>query len=480
MYQAVVSKVKTRPHPDPKVTRIQLGEVCGETVVIGLDVKDGDLLLYFPCDGQLSPGFAAANNLYSHSDLNWDKTKKGYFDDNRRVRAQKFRGEKSDGFAVEIDALFNLSQHMDYQAMDTEAGWPLRTAIHDLKDGDAFSELAGVPICNKYETPATQRAKQGKQRQKKIKRVNLCFSEHRDTKQFRHQMGVIPAGSTITITEKEHGTSGRYAHVEETVKLPLSWFFIVINFLIHQINRIPGVNIRFLMGKTLTLWAYLMGTRRVIKGEPGVDWHGTDNYRWEFMKDVWPRMHKGEIIYGEIVGYTDTGASIMKGQSTAKLEKPLRKQYGDVMEYKYGCPAGTSAFHVYRIVMTNVDGVETELTWDQVKARSAELGLETVRELAGPFIYLGPNHYVKVDYQLEELAVKTGVLGLYGLQHLVEGLIEGPSLLDPSHIREGVIVRVDGPEGNTYFLKDKSFEFKVLESIIKNNDSYIDTEEVES
>tara|TARA_Y100000310_G_scaffold345609_1_gene467269 strand:- start:10030 stop:11496 length:1467 start_codon:yes stop_codon:yes gene_type:complete len=487
MYQAIIARVKTRPHPDPEVNRIQLGEICGETVVIGLDVKDNQLMVYFASDGQLSHEFCAANNLYSHPEKNWDPTKKGYFGDNRRVRAQKFRGEKSDGFAIELDALHRLGSSV--RRSDKEASTALWPAIQNLKDGDAFTELAGVPICNKYFTPATQRAragKQGQKKKKKKKRVNVCFPEHRDTAQFRHRAGKIPAGSILTISEKLHGTSARYAFVLEEYKLPLTKTAITTNFCIHQLNRIPGINIPYLSPEREADWARLVGTRRVIKGEPGEDWHGSDNYRWDFMKDVWPLMRKGEIIYGEIVGYTDSGASIMKSQPTAKMDKKFRKQYDDVMTYKYGCPAGTSAFYVYRITASNEDGAVVELSPAQMKERARELGLEICPELVGPIIYMGQERG-EWDEEMgpEPFGARRinknicGIVDLNELRRCVDNFTEGPSTLDPSHIREGVVIRVDGPQGNTYFLKDKSHDFKVLEGIIKDDDSYVDTEEAE-
>ena len=66
----------------------------------------------------------------------------------------------------------------------------------------------------------------------------------------------------------------------------------------------------------------------------------------------------------------------------------------------------------------------------------------------------------------------------FRLSNLVSDLEVGPSTLDHTHIREGVVVRVENPDGTTHFLKAKSYEFKVLEGIIKNNDSYVDMEEV--
>lgn len=53
----------------------------------------------------------------------------------------------------------------------------------------------------------------------------------------------------------------------------------------------------------------------------------------------------------------------------------------------------------------------------------------------------------------------------------------GSSTLDDGHIREGVVVRVEGP-GVDFHLKYKSFWFCELEGIAKNKDDYVDPEDI--
>jgi hypothetical protein len=60
---------------------------------------------------------------------------------------------------------------------------------------------------------------------------------------------------------------------------------------------------------------------------------------------------------------------------------------------------------------------------------------------------------------------------------MVTGLGTGPSVLDPSHIKEGVCVRIEGGLNNKTY-KFKSFEFKVLEGIIKDS-GVVDAEEAQ-
>ncbi len=66
MYSAIVTKVLTRPHPN--ADKLQLATVTGMQVIVGLDVKDKELGVFFPSDGQLSNQFCELNDLYPRFD----------------------------------------------------------------------------------------------------------------------------------------------------------------------------------------------------------------------------------------------------------------------------------------------------------------------------------------------------------------------------------------------------------------------------
>ena len=88
MYTATITKIKTKKHPN--ADKIQLGIVLGTQVVIGLDVKDGDLGIFFPSDGQLSLEYCEANNLFPVFDASGKRVGGGFFSLKRRVKSQKF------------------------------------------------------------------------------------------------------------------------------------------------------------------------------------------------------------------------------------------------------------------------------------------------------------------------------------------------------------------------------------------------------
>lgn len=171
-------------------------------------------------------------------------------------------------------------------------------------------------------------------------------------------------------------------------------------------------------------------------------------------------LHKGEVIYGEIAGYTETGSPIMATQNVSALkDKSLRTMFGDSMTYTYGCLIGECRVFVYRITQVNEDGHVVELSWPAVRQRCRELSLETVPTLA--------TFYLAGDID--------------SLERVVAGLTDGESgphlsTLDSRHIREGVVVRWESEYG-TGWLKNKSFTFGVLEGYLKESDEYVDAEE---
>ena len=419
MYNAIVTRINVRPHPN--ADRLQLGTCFGNQVVIGLDVIDGELGLFFPTDGQLSEKFAKANDLIRRKDENGNSVG-GMFEENRKVRSQKLRGEKSDGFWCPISFLEFTNGKLS-----------------SLKEGDLISEFNKIPICNKYYTKATREA-----RSKKVKLSRgstLMFHKHDDTEQFKFYLDKIKKGSLITITSKLHGTSARFSYCLDDK--PLVWYESIYKKFNKQYKPM--------------IWKELLGSRNVILDKyDGKSFYGDESFRYEANLPFFKNIYKGETIYYEIVGYVNENTPIMGIHSTDSInDKEFKKKYGKEIIYKYGCLPGKRKVYVYRITFTNEDGKSIDYSWDQIKARCKELGVETVIELDS-FIYDGNS---------------------ISLQDKVISHTDGEDWIDPSHIREGVVIRVDY-EGKTTFFKNKSFDFGVLEGYAKDNRDYVDTEEV--
>jgi hypothetical protein len=455
-YSAIVCRIRVHPHP--KADRLQLGTAYGAQVVVGLDAKDGDLGIFFPCDGQLSDKFCNHNDLYPRFDEQGRRIGGGFFDPkNRRVRAQGFRGEKSEGFWCPISYLDGMLS---------------KESIALLKDGDQFTDLDGVNICSRYETEATKVAGAANCQKPIAAKKHPLFKEHADTKQFAYEVSKIPVGSVVHISEKLHGTSGRYAFFREkhTFTGWRKYVFAFIGFL-AGVLRVKDV--------AFTSKRLLVGSRRVqLKSALSeTSFYGDENFRFAVANGLKEGIRMNETIYGELVGYQKPGSPIMGSVQTAQLnDKEFQKKYGDTITYKYGCPDGVSRFYIYRITQTNEHGYVVDLTVPQIKARCKALGFDYVPELSGPLL-VAPGSEGLDRMGLTHPLIQSSSTGtLQRLETLVEGFLDGPSTLDDSHIREGVVVRVDAPNGDTYFLKAKSFAFKVLEGIVKDTGA-VDLEE---
>jgi hypothetical protein len=427
-YKAVITRIKVAPHPN--ADRIAVGDCFGNKVIVSKDTKTGDLGIFFPVEGQLSNEFCQFHDLIARYDT---ETKKkiggGFFDKNRRVRAQNFRGVKSEGFWMPIERLYEYFGIDDlYEGMVFDNKGP------DDYSGFTTGDGTWHPLCRKYETPATIRAKNNKARQAVESRV-INFPRHLDTEQLRYEWDNIPVGSRLDISEKVHGTSHRVAYTK--VRQDITWWQRIVN---------RGFNNAF----PEYIWQTVHGTRNTFVDSTSKGYYGSEAWRIDTIDGI--DLNKGEVVYGELVGYTPNGP-IMNTQTTLP---ELRKQYPERMVYSYGCEPGEARFLIYRIVQYN-NNEAYELSWDQVVDRAKEMGFDTV-----------PDH-TKFILTEENRA---------SLREFIEDTTFGPSYLDSRHIREGVVVRVTTPDGSVYFLKNKSFEFGRMEGYIKDSAEYVDREEI--
>lgn len=400
--------------PHPNADRLKIGQVVGGIqVIVGIDTQDGDLGVYFPSDGQLSIPFAQANNLIRVK--NEDGTYSGgMFDDNRRVRAMNLRGVKSDGFWCPVSYF------------DFIPGAGVVVSI----EGTMFDTLNDIPICNKYATQATREAAAKTKNMPKRENKVISFPEHVDTEQYRYMKDHIHAGSVVHITQKLHGTSQRYGFVE--VRRKLTW--------------LEKIALRFGVKVQETAYEYVIGTRRTILADGKGGYYGNEEFRRNVVKGI--TLRKDEILYFEVVGYTTDGKPIMPEHDATKVGKEFAATWGKSVSYAYGCAPSECAMYVYRITQSGAD-----LSWHEVQRRCKELGLNTVPHMI-TLIYDGDSD--DLDAIVSTLSERPNYIGY------------GPS--------EGVVIRVESPDG-VLFLKEKTHSFKVMEGIIKSDDSYTDMEE---
>ena len=427
MYCGYITTLKgLRKHSN--ADRLQCVEVFGQNVIVDLSYKDGQRVVFFPSDGQLSEEYANDNKLVRVKDENGNNVG-GYMDPNKRnVAAIRLRGEKSEGLILPIDT---LSKYTD---------------INKLKDGDQITVLGGSEICKKYIPRGNKRSNINSNKKKEKYKENISypfFEEHKDTAQLAYNLNSFKPGDTVYITRKLHGTSARTAKTLKITKKNSK-----LRKLLHMKQK---------QTKEISV---VSGSRRVvIKDLNSTDGYYSDNaFRKKYHDLLKDKLPEGCEVFYEIVGYVNETTPIMGSVSNSKVkDKEFTKKFGKETTFSYGCQPGESEMYVYRMTMTTGDGTVMEVPWEVVKIWCDKLGVKYVPELE-KFIYT-----TKED-----------------LMERVNKYLSGMPAdeIGRTHIAEGVVVRIDNRESFTAY-KDKVFEFKVIESIIKDTSDVPDMEEAE-
>lgn len=376
--------------------------IFGNMVIVSKEVKIGDIGIFFPIETKLSHDFLSNNNLYRHNNQNIDQTKKGFFEDNGRIRCVKFQGYKSMGFFIPLESL-DFTNHKE-----------------DLVEGSSFDEINGIKICEKFLIQRRNRGNSNKT-DKKVEKISRLidnqFRLHSDTAQLGKNIHILKSDDVISITKKLHGTS------------TISSLILCKKALnpIEKFLKFIGVNI------VDTEYDNIYSSRKVIKNAE-LRTNPNDYYSEDIWgianKELKPFLQKGMTFYAEIVGYLSTGAMIQK-------------------DFDYGCEPGTHAIYIYRITYTNPDGLVYEFSAKQVQDFCKLNGLNAVPEL-----YYGKVRDL-IDYKDSEEVLE--FLQTTYLEKDCSMCKSKPSIPD-----EGVVVRVEANDLQVYKLK--SFRFLEKES----------------
>lgn len=426
-------------HKHSNADRLLIGECFGNSVIVSLDYTEGQLGVYFPVDGQLSEEFCKANDLVRRKDENGNPAG-GYLDpDKRNIKAMKLRGERSDGLFLPITCLADF------------------TTVSNLKDGDTISTLNGVEICRKYIPRSNGSGYNGRTSRHHKPKVNFAptFYEHIDTPQLAYNLNAFKAGDVVELTLKMHGTSARSGRLP-LVKTKRTW-------LDKLLKR---------HGKDYMEYGYVTGTRRVVLDNEHDGGYYSDNaFRREMAKKFEGKLHKGEVVYYEIVGFVNETTPIMASVKNSKIkDKEFSKQYGEETVFSYGCDpnggweevdgiAPKCEVYVYRMTMVNEDGDVVEYSPEQMRHRCDQMEVKYVPVFEK---FIIPENVDPGEYVLRK----------------VEEYFDGPDPVGLQHIREGVVARIVNRPNITVY-KHKNFSFKVLEGIIKDEATEPDIEESE-
>lgn len=461
-YITKLTNIRVHPNAD----KLVLATCFGNTVCVAKDKYfEGQIGVYFETDLQLSMEFCEKNGLLAVYE-NGVNVSGGYMDPNKRnVRTIKLRGEPSDGLFLPLDCLA-------YTGMKPE----------DFTIGMQIDTVNGHEICRKYiprsNAPRTSAGGAGKRVKRRAKRsIAPQFFEHKDTEQLRYFLMNFKNGDHIEITRKLHGTSGRTAHVKV--------FKGMKRTLLDRIFRREG--------EPIYDWGYVSGTRHTVLDNYDGGFYGNDSFREKWHNFFEGKLWKGETVYYEIVGFIDNGTPIMSPGSNAKVGEDFVKKYGETTIFSYGCSPIGKVFspnveyfegnieagivaerdvpqndvYVYRMTMTNEDGEVVEYTPDFMRYRCEQIGVKTVPVEWAGLIPQNPG-------SAEDPTISAGEW----VMNKAELYFDGPEPIDPTHIREGVVVRIiNRPTFAAY--KHKNVDFKILEGIIKNDATAPDMEEAD-
>ncbi|MEV0759577.1 RNA ligase family protein [Nocardia sp. NPDC050435] len=361
--------------------------VLGRQAITAKDTyQPGDLALYFPTEVQLSADYCRALNLFRDASLNADPTVTGYLEPNRRVRALKLGSHRSDALLMPLASLTWLG-------LDPSL----------LREHDTFDTLGGIELCRKYVVPTRASSAPKLQTPKQTRIASKHFPEHLDTANWWRQRQLLDDDDQITVTQKVHGTSHRVANTLAAIPAPAR----LLQRLGHWVARKTGVPIQ------THDYAPVYGSRRVIKDIGNAD----QNHFYATVDgvDLWTHygrildglLPQGYIAYGELIGWNLDGSPIQK-------------------DYTYRIPHGKAELLIYRVAVVNPQGVQLDLTWDQVEEFCSTLGLKTV-----PVLWRGRAADFDPDQWMDTRYFEAGY------RHAIP--------LDPGkQPDEGVVVRRDG------------------------------------
>lgn len=433
-------------HPNPKCTRMKCAIVGGFSISVSLDTKPG-WFIYFPVGSQIDGSYLSAMNLFRKAPMNTDQTKTGFFEDNRKVKPIKLQGYPSEGFLMPVSSL------LEWYNIQGWEGSELRN-LEELNNYD-FDSVDDHVLVKRYfvKMHRVQGFKvKGKDASSKISRiVEGQFHLHYDTDSLERMPWVIKPYNLLHISEKAHGTSLCIGNV--LTKANSEPKFKAKDSQGHKImskRKVVKLNKRNPTEPKL-VYDVIYSSRKVIKNKDyntkvNGGYYGVDIW-YEAYKVLKDKLDKGIMVYAEIVGYLPTGAGI---QSVG----------GEVCDY--GCEpykpgeVFTYGKHfdilVYRVTMTNTDGIVHEFSAHEVQLWCKQHDLHAVREYYWGF---AKDLYSDLDIHAENWSTQfcKRIKQDQGRFYME---LDSPTCKNTVP-HEGVVIRID--DGKQAAFKVKSYRF---------------------
>ena len=462
-------------HVNPAVERLKVAHVQGYDIIVGIDEKPGKYV-YFPTNSMINPALLSFANLYRHGELNANPEKTGFFEDNGRVKAICLQKQVSEGFLLPFEVLqaFIVSSvNVELKEEDCPNGLEFDQAEH----GNKF-----FWINRKYVIKNTQRQvgnpgeRKARKRNNKIKRLDTVIEDqfrfHYDTVLLRKNPNVIAPNDLISITSKWHGTSHISAYVK--CRRYLNWKEKLAVWLTKCKDLFNDYNHLYSSRSVIKNQFVYKDHARKSGGFYGFDiWQIADNY-------LRPFMPKGMSIYAEIVGYLPNGSYIQKDYDYGCVPPTIKNfNDSDMKEGDYVCGVNYKIM-VYRITMTNVDGVAHEFSAKEVQQWCQKKGLTPVVEL---YYGYAKDLYPELDTESENWPTEF-MEKMANDKRLYMEMRSPDCANDVPH--EGIVIKVEDGVPRAWKLKSFAFlnkEQKELDSGISNieddqsvNEEQTDTE----
>ncbi len=420
-YYGLVTRI-ANVHKDPNSDRLWLAECFSEGVIVGPDINEGDLVLYLPTDGQIERWFGNDFKLFRYNE---DGTPQGgYIDNNCHVRAIKLRGNQSSGVVIAYSKL--IEKYGDL-------GW---------SDGDSVTEIKGKIFCSKYipkskGMPGNPTGRKTSYKGRKAEGITYPeFAMHSDTLQLKYNLDAFKVGDMINMTLKMHGTSQR----------SMRTYAVMPNGFFRRLFRM----------KPKTKEAYVLGTRRCVVTENSQGYYGNDAFRMPHHERLKECLEPGMEVFYEVVGYYGPNEidTIMPSGDNSKInDKNFVKEFGKRTVFSYGCNPGESQMYIYRITANNG---EYEYNPDEITKWCAEHGFNRV-PVVEDFVFTTTEDMLdRINKYFEDLRDPVG----------------------KTHVKEGVVLRIVNRRTFTAY-KSKTYEFQVLEGLIKDSETAPDMEEAQ-
>ena len=418
-YFGLVTKIQN-VRKDPNSDRLYLADCFSEGVIVGPDLKTGDLVLYLPTDGEIERWFGNEFCLFRKNEDG--SVQGGYLENNGHVRAIKLRGNQSSGIVIALDRVYEKfgDQH-----------W---------SDGDKVTTINDKEFCRKYIPKRKSNSTYGVKTSYKGRKAEEItypeFSMHTDTEQLAYNFDKFREGDRLNMTLKMHGTSQR--SMNTYAELPNGFF----RRLFHMKKR--------------TKQAYVLGTRRCVVTENSQGYYGNNQFRMPHHEALKPHLEPGMEVFYEVVGYygpNEENTIMPIGDNTKVNDKAFVKQFGKRSIFSYGCEPGQSKMYIYRITSENG---EREWTPDEITAWCDWHGFNRVPVIENFTFTTVEDLQERINKYFEDLADPIG----------------------RTHVKEGVVIRIVNRRTFTAF-KSKTYEFKVIEGIIKETETAPDMEEMQ-